>query len=631
MSDNSPAMPRVRNHVPITKVTTLSELFQHPGLRERMEKIIPDHLNADRMIRTMMNATLKAPKLQEVHPLSMLGAAMVIGYLGLEPNTPLGLVHLIPFEVNKWNPNTRKREFIRTDVNVIIGYQGYIDLIDRGGLVKELDCQNIWPGDNWELERGSNAHFKHVEKFADRLPTVEPDYVYMFARKMNGGEVVELLSKADVHYLRNNSQGWKTAQYALADAKERGKDPMADARYRDAPWVKFAPAMWRKTALRAGQKWLPKSPQLAHAVAIDEATDEGRIRLDSLTEPDQVIEGAWEETTPEGDEEPPVDLAPRDRKTAVQVKTPDPAKAQPTRASAAQAVPARDEPANAARQKPQDDGIPFNRWDDEARQEAPPATTPAGQVAPVEFEAYLLDENGDDPQGPFTHPAAFVSAICAAWEKAFNRLGLIEQNADGIADARAHGMQFAWDDLPEETSAAPPPVVIALDMIRGKPATAPYMKEFERVTADLTPDGFLDFVAANLTALHQLPRAHRMVAAGHLARRAEAIGLALPPVFTAGIVGESPKASPAAEPDAPASDLPPSEDPDLKTARNRIADINACATIHDLEAFGRGIVLKGFGERMEREGKAEILTMVQEAYRARKEQLKPPTLGGTGV
>ena len=115
-----PAAPALKSFQPITKVKTLQELFDHPGLRSRMEHLLPKHLNAERMLRTLMNASLKTPGLRDVSPLSMLGAAMTIAYLGLEPNTPLQFLHLIPFRVEKWNPATKTRDYIRTDITPII-------------------------------------------------------------------------------------------------------------------------------------------------------------------------------------------------------------------------------------------------------------------------------------------------------------------------------------------------------------------------------------------------------------------------------------------------------------------------------------------------------------------------------
>src|SRR5579864_2507902 len=159
-----PGPPALRTFQPITKVKTLQELWDHPGLKSRMEAILPRHLNADRLLRTLINCGLKTPGLAKVDPMSMLGVAMTLAYLGLEPNTPLQQIFLIPFEVNKWNPKTRTREHIRTDANLIIGYQGYVELIARGERVKDLDCGVIWAGDDWVNERGSHKHFRHIEK-----------------------------------------------------------------------------------------------------------------------------------------------------------------------------------------------------------------------------------------------------------------------------------------------------------------------------------------------------------------------------------------------------------------------------------------------------------------------------------
>jgi hypothetical protein len=46
----------------------------------------------------------------------------------------------------------------------------------------------IWAGDEWVNERGTNKHFRHVEKYAPRKPGQEPEFAYMHARLASGGE-----------------------------------------------------------------------------------------------------------------------------------------------------------------------------------------------------------------------------------------------------------------------------------------------------------------------------------------------------------------------------------------------------------------------------------------------------------
>jgi recombination protein RecT len=226
--------PTRRSTTPITKVKTLQELFDHDDLKKRMVELVPKHLDPTRMLKTFTLSVLKTPGLAKASPLSMLGCAMTCAFLGLEPNTPLGLIYLIPFEVNRYNRQTKTYEYERTDVTPIIGYEGYLDLINRGRFVKDIDCQVIWEGDAWENERGSNRHFRHIPSFKHQPANAEPLFAYMFARTVNEGEYLELMPRADIHKIRNMSQGYRTA---LAAKEKADKNSWATPKaYTEAPW-----------------------------------------------------------------------------------------------------------------------------------------------------------------------------------------------------------------------------------------------------------------------------------------------------------------------------------------------------------------------------------------------------------
>jgi recombinational DNA repair protein RecT len=124
----------------------------------------------------------------------------------------------------------------------------------------------------------------------------------MFARTTNGGEYLELMSRADVQKVRNMSQGYRSAMAALEKSKLSGYQP--PKAYTEAPWIKHAAAMWRKSPLRAGQKWLPgRTPELAAAASLDEAGDAGRVRFDQVLEAEAVAEGEWEVPASEAETE----------------------------------------------------------------------------------------------------------------------------------------------------------------------------------------------------------------------------------------------------------------------------------------------------------------------------------------
>ena len=402
------APPRRADFVPLSKVTNLQELFNHPEFKSRIAQAAPKHMQPERLLRTFVTAVQKTPKLMQVNPLSMVGACITLAALGLEPNTPLQHAHLIPFDVTKYDPSTRRRDYVRTDVQVIIGYSGYLDLIYRSDKIKDIECELIYQSDidqnRFSAERGSNKHLRHTPIVGLRDPKDEIVGAYCYARLASGGEVFEIMSLADIHRIRARSQGFISAMYAHDDAVKANKDPMKDSRYRDAPWIKDFEPMARKTVLRAAQKWLPKSIEMSAAITIDGHAETGEIDFSKIMDAGQVMEGAYELTHDE----------------SVQAEVSAEREPEMPRSRSSQ-------PAQTAQARP------------------PAKTTPQPaqpvQAQPQAVEYPLYDAFGDvdePPTGHRTDPAQFATAFASIYARATpaDQEALMEYNAETIAAAR---------------------------------------------------------------------------------------------------------------------------------------------------------------------------------------------------
>jgi recombination protein RecT len=634
--------PTRRSTTPITKVKTLQELFDHDDLKKRMVELVPKHLDPTRMLKTFTLSVLKTPGLAKASPLSMLGCAMTCAFLGLEPNTPLGLIYLIPFDVNQYNKATKKFDYVRTDVNPIVGYEGYIDLINRGRFVKDIDCQVIWPGDTMEFERGSNQSFRHIPRFKQNANS-EPDFAYMFARTVNGGQYVELMTRADVHKIRNMSQGYRTAITAKENADKNSWAP--PKAYTEAPWIKHSVAMWRKTPLRAGQKWLPgRTPEMALAANLDEMGDLGRVRFDRVLDVEQVIEGDWEvgESDYEQGDQPEQTEA---TKTQVQGSTmaagsaaqPDP-KTEPSRqpaqrkAAAKQATTAA--PA-ASDDEPPDDG----RWGpsdgEPVRQQDAPVVSPRGAAAGaapevtetnlkavasgVSFDAFVLDESSDPiSDAPIEDVTAWARAFGDALLKSARPESMIEANADTIDDIRKIGETLAVGmidtDIARTRQKAQPAepevllgvIVVTLTTERGKPNEQKYREDFEAEVQTLVAGNFVDFIDLNRPTMLKVRKSYRSLLVKALEIKGNSVGLPLTPAVKTALMADPPaEAAPGQSP----GEL------DQNTLRNRLADIAETRSKADLAAYGAGPVLVRFKERMLRENKLDMLQTVDNAFR----------------
>jgi recombination protein RecT len=434
---NTAVAPTRAQFAPLNKVANLAELFKHPDFASRISMAAPKHFNSERLLRTMVQATQKTPKLMQVNPMSMLGACITLAALGLEPNTPLQHAHLIPFEVNKYNKETKVYDYVRTDVQVIIGYPGFIDLIFRGDKVKSLHCDVFYADEEasgaFSYSHGSKKHLHHKPSGALRPADEEPAGAYMYAELSNGGEEFTVMRLADLHRIRAKSQGFKAAMSAHDGAIKYNKDPMKDKRYADAPWIGSKEEMYKKTALRSGQKWLPKSVELAAALTIDGKAEEGSINFSTIMEGSQVLDGTYDEVEVE-QAAIPVDNAPKitvpvDTKEKVTVYTDaqytaDQKKEAKTKAKAA---PKSDEPPPGRfEQDPYDDSLAVS----------------AHSAESIEYPLFnAFGENDDGPFGAAKDPIPFAADFARVYAEATpdQRITLYEFNEETLSRACTNG------------------------------------------------------------------------------------------------------------------------------------------------------------------------------------------------
>jgi len=299
MSDTKAVTAKV--NLPLTQITKFEDFMSAPAVMDRIKSVIPTHLNAERMMRTVALAAYKNPKLREVHMMSLLGSVMTLASLGLEPNTPLGHAYLIPFDKKKYDRATKSWVVERTDVNVVIGYAGLIDLARRTGSLVSINAKIVYAGDEWSFEYGSNQHLRHrpVGLTEGRKPT----HAYAFA-KLVDGEAFEVLPYEEALSFRRYSQSYTNA---AKDLNASGKDAWKAKAAAETPWIKHEREMVQKTMVRRLSNWLPKSINFASAMKVDQLADAGRVDYAALAEasPDEargmLESGAIPETDPPAD------------------------------------------------------------------------------------------------------------------------------------------------------------------------------------------------------------------------------------------------------------------------------------------------------------------------------------------
>ena len=228
---------------PLRQVQTVQELLVNDMAKTQLKIVAADHMKPERMMRLMANAIRTTPKLGQCDPLTLLGSMMTCASLGLEPNTVLGHAYLIPFE---------NRAKTQTEVQLVLGYKGMIDLARRSGHVVNIHADVVYQADEFSFEYGSNQHLKHIPAGERSVPT----HAYCHA-KLSDGEAFIVLPYAEIIKVRDASQAYKTAQ-------KYGK--------KDSPWIAHEHQMARKTAVRALFNELPISiEKVTEALEVDES------------------------------------------------------------------------------------------------------------------------------------------------------------------------------------------------------------------------------------------------------------------------------------------------------------------------------------------------------------------------
>lgn len=223
--------------------------------KEAIFAAVPKHLTAERLLQVATQVAITTPGLKNCYVPSLIGAIMQCTMMGLEPNTVLGHAYLIPFRNKKKN---------RTDVQVIIGYKGLIDLARRSGQIISIAAHEVCQNDHFDYMYGLVERLEHKPAEGERGPIT---HFYAVAHMKDGGHAFEVMTRAAVELIMKGSQS--KGEYG--------------------PWKEFFSEMGRKTVWRRLAKYCPISIDLARGVALDDTSAKGADQ--SL---DRAIQGDYE-------------------------------------------------------------------------------------------------------------------------------------------------------------------------------------------------------------------------------------------------------------------------------------------------------------------------------------------------
>lgn len=240
------------------KPKTMLDIVRGKGFQQQLALALPKAMSAERLTRIIMTECRKTPALLNTNPESFYGAILQCASLGLEPGSALGHCYLLPFGNGKAADG-------RPNAQLIIGYRGMIDLARRSGQIRSLNAYAVHEKDDFSYQLGLSPDIHHVPySGADRGPMT---HVYAVANLMGGGVQFEVMSRAEVEEIRNQSKAG-----------------------RNGPWVSHFEEMAKKTVVRRLFKMLPVSIEAARAVEIDEKTDRGEAETRQ-----DFVDAIWED------------------------------------------------------------------------------------------------------------------------------------------------------------------------------------------------------------------------------------------------------------------------------------------------------------------------------------------------
>lgn len=216
-------------------VRSVKAMVASPKFLEEAGRALPAHIDRDRFARIALTAVLKTPGLADCSIESVMQCLMDCAYLGLEPNTPLGLAYVIPYG---------------KVATLQVGYQGYIQLAYRSGKVRSIYAELVYSKDEFSIELGLDRKLTH------KGSVFNPD-----RGEVIGGYAVAHVDGADPMFI---TMPVEEIEGIRRRSKASGK----------GPWVTDWHEMVKKTLIRRLRKTIPQVPEIQDAATREELSAE---------------------------------------------------------------------------------------------------------------------------------------------------------------------------------------------------------------------------------------------------------------------------------------------------------------------------------------------------------------------
>jgi len=230
------------------------EIERATSLKQQIEKMTPEYqlampsgMEATQLVRDAITCLRTIKKLDACDPTSVLGALMTCAQLGLRPAV-LGQAWPLPY----WDYKEKGYK-----AQLVIGYQGYVELGYRSGRISAITSRIVRHGEKFSLVFHEDRDELTHEPDPDGMPG-EMRCFYSTARLTNGGYTV--------------TEPWSLARM---EAHRDKHAPRNQDKEIVGPWKDNFPQMGQKTMVLVNYRLLPKSAEMAIAMEAD-----GGLRLD---------------------------------------------------------------------------------------------------------------------------------------------------------------------------------------------------------------------------------------------------------------------------------------------------------------------------------------------------------------
>ncbi len=220
--------------------------------KDQLARVIPKHMNADRLLRIAQTAALTQPKLYECDLASIGQCLQKCSERGLEPDGYYA--HLIPFRDNRNN---------RMVCTLIWDYKGLVELVLRSGKVSTISANVIYEDEardpeKFFIEYGSNERIVHRPDIMAALQSQRnPVAVYAYATMKDGA------TKFD----------WMPWPEVMAIARRSKTYDKNNKNWRGGPWDTDTGEQSKKTILKRMTKLLQLSPEVSEVIQEDNETE----------------------------------------------------------------------------------------------------------------------------------------------------------------------------------------------------------------------------------------------------------------------------------------------------------------------------------------------------------------------